>query len=184
MAKLIQAYNRNWSDDFNTLKILLNEALINLDVSIEHVGSTSVPGLAAKPIIDIDVIFRDNTTFDEIKMRLEKAGYYHNGNQGIPGREVFKRKENELKNEVLDSIVHHLYVCPSDSEEFKKHLLFRDYLIAHEEARVQYQLLKYQIAMEANQDKKKYAELKEVRAAGFISDILSNLLDKYSGLDS
>jgi GrpB-like predicted nucleotidyltransferase (UPF0157 family) len=169
---LIEEYNANWIKDFNEIHEVLYETLKNLIVSIEHVGSTSVPKLAAKPIIDIDVIFDKNTEFDEIKTALENIGYFHNGNQGIADREVFKR-DKLFNHNILDSITHHLYVCPSESEELQRHILFRDYLIANEYARIEYQNLKYEIAAEANQDRKKYAELKEAKATKFINTIIA-----------
>ncbi len=168
---LIQVYNERWVEDFNNIKTVIQKTLINLNVEIEHIGSTSIPELAAKSIIDIDIVFGKHVEFDEIKMRLEKIGYYHNGNQGIPNREVFKRGKTAV-HDVLDSIVHHLYVCPTDSDELQRPILLRGYLIANEEARVQYQNLKYEIAEEANQDRKKYAQLKEVRAGDFINTII------------
>jgi GrpB-like predicted nucleotidyltransferase (UPF0157 family) len=170
---LITAYDPGWINDFLTLKKLLEEALKNLSFSIEHIGSTAVPQLAAKPIIDIDIVYKKDTSFDVIKERLENIGYYHNGNQGIPQREVFKRSTITEKHEILDGIKHHLYVCPADSEELQRHILFRNYLIANEEARIQYQNLKYNIARQANQDKKKYAALKESEARTFINSIIN-----------
>jgi GrpB-like predicted nucleotidyltransferase (UPF0157 family) len=169
---LIQKYSANWVEDFNKISKVIYEALINLNVSIEHIGSTAIPELAAKPIIDIDIIFDENVRFAEIKSRLEKTGYYHHGNQGVADREVFKRNKL-LNHQILDPIIHHLYVCPNDSEELRRHILFRDYLIANSEARIEYQKLKYEIAVEADQDKKKYAELKEVKAKEFIESIVA-----------
>jgi GrpB-like predicted nucleotidyltransferase (UPF0157 family) len=169
---LIQKYNPSWIKDFNDIKNVINEALINLNVHIEHVGSTSIPNLAAKPIIDIDIVFDTPKDFDVIKGRLEKIGYYHNGNQGIPNRDVFKRGQSDNKYKMLDSIAHHLYVCLSDSEALERHILFRDYLLVNEDARIQYQNLKYAIAEEANQDRKKYAALKEEKGNAFISTIV------------
>jgi GrpB-like predicted nucleotidyltransferase (UPF0157 family) len=167
---LIEEYKERWIEDFAKLKKVISEALINLKVSIEHVGSTSIPGLAAKPIIDIDIVYDKNAGLEEIKLRLEKIGYFHNGNQGITGREVFKRSTN--RHEVLDYIAHHLYVCPADSEELQKHILFRDYLLANPEARVMYQTMKYKIAEEAGGDRKKYAQLKESKLRHFITGII------------
>lgn len=169
---LLQEYKESWAENFTKLKEVISKALINLKVSIEHVGSTSIPGLAAKPIIDIDLVYDKNTAFEDIKRRLEKIGYYHNGNQGIPGREVFKRNKNT--HEVLDIIAHHLYVCPADSEELQGHILFRDYLLVNKDARALYQKLKYEIAEEAGQDRKKYAQLKETKLSDFITGIIEN----------
>jgi GrpB-like predicted nucleotidyltransferase (UPF0157 family) len=169
---LIQEYNRQWPADFQRIKTILSDALTGIPVTIEHVGSTAVPGLAAKPIIDIDVVLADRNDFESIKERLAQIGYYHNGDQGIADREVFKRSTSEYE-EVLDAIAHHLYVCSIDSEELKRHLLFRDYLHTHAAARNEYQQLKQQLAEEANNDRKRYAQLKEEKAKAFIEGILA-----------
>lgn len=170
---LIQEYQEKWLEDFKAIKSVIDDALMNLNISIEHVGSTAVPKLAAKPIIDIDIIYENNVSFETIKKGLQKIGYYHNGNQGIVNREVFKRENGETKHQILHGISHHLYVCPVDSEEFRRHILFRNHLIDNESARIEYQQLKYEIAAAANQDKKQYAALKEVKARTFINDILA-----------
>lgn len=176
---LIQKYTKKWIEDFDKIKKAIGEALANTDASIVHIGSTSVPNLDAKPIIDLDIIY-DKTAFEEIQKRLGQIGYYHNGNQGIPDREAFRRKENQ-KHPILDFIIHHLYACPIDSEELKRHILFRNHLIANEDARIEYQNLKYKIAKETNQDKKKYAELKETAASDFINSIIEKVKSKEDG---
>jgi GrpB-like predicted nucleotidyltransferase (UPF0157 family) len=170
---LIQKYNPSWKKNFNEIKNVIIEALTNLNVQIEHVGSTAVPNLAAKPIIDIDIIFDAPLEFEKIKEGLEKIGYYHNGNQGIPNRDVFKRDKTDAQHEILDTIAHHLYVCPHDSEALQRHILFRDYLLADKAARVEYQNLKYALAEEANQDRKIYAALKEEKGNTFINTIIA-----------
>lgn len=170
---LIQEYNSQWPADFQRIKTILSDALTGIPVTIEHVGSTAVPGLAAKPIIDIDVVLADRNDFESIKERLAQIGYYHNGDQGIADREVFKRTGELTLHNVLDRIVHHLYVCPTESEELKRHLLFRNYLRSNELARNEYQQLKQQLAEEANHDRKCYAQLKEEKAKVFIEIILA-----------
>jgi GrpB-like predicted nucleotidyltransferase (UPF0157 family) len=169
---LIEAYNEDWSRGFHELKTVIAGILVQPDVTIEHIGSTAVPGLAAKPIIDIDIVYYKPAHFEAIKQRLEKNGYYHNGNQGIPGREVFKRLNMAQGHDILDIIPHHLYVCPAGGAELERHILFRNYLMAHEEARTEYQQLKYTIAEQAGQDRKQYARLKEMQAAAFINKII------------
>jgi GrpB-like predicted nucleotidyltransferase (UPF0157 family) len=169
---LLYPYQGNWPQDFEKLKSSLLAALDDLPLSIEHVGSTAVPQLAAKPIIDIDIVYGKELAFETIKAGLEKAGYWHKGDQGIPGREVFKRNEPAKPYEVLDGIAHHLYVCPADSAELQRHILFRDYLRANEAARIQYQGLKYKIAEAAAQNRKQYAELKEIKAKAFILGVI------------
>jgi GrpB-like predicted nucleotidyltransferase (UPF0157 family) len=168
---LIIKYNPEWITHFEKIKEKLWNVLNGTNVEIEHVGSTSVPKLDAKPIIDIDIIYYEATDFQNIKKNLESLEYFHNGNQDIEGREVFKRNGAE-KDEILDKITHHLYVCKHDCWELQRHILFRDYLRKHEIARNFYQNLKYQIAEEANQDRKLYANLKQLKANSFIDYII------------
>ena len=171
-SMLIQPYNPHWQKDFEALQEIIQSAFLGLDISIEHVGSTAVIGLAAKPIIDIDLVFPRNISFEIIKNRLEKIGYAHHGDQGIPQREVFKRTNSETPHPILDAITHHLYACPSDSEELQRHLLFRDYLKKNEMVRMEYEALKDQLAEEVQQDKKAYAALKELSAKAWIESII------------
>lgn len=170
---LIQEYQEKWVEDFKAIESVITDALIDINISIEHVGSTAVPKLAAKPIIDIDIVYGKDVPFEILKKKLEKIGYYHNGNQGIANREVFKRKNWWSTHPILDTITHHLYTCPIDSEELQRHITFRNFLIANEYARIEYQQLKYEIAEAANQDKKQYAVLKEVKARTFVNEILA-----------
>ena len=141
-----------------------------MPIRIEHVGSTSVVGLAAKPIIDMDIVFPQTISFEAVRTKLEAVGYYHNGNQGIADRDVFKRATG--LHPVFDSIAHHLYVCPEHSAELERHLLFRDALRASEAARIAYQAMKIDIANLANQDRKQYAALKEEKARALVEAIL------------
>ncbi len=158
---LLSNYTTSWIDHFQRIKQVLDQALDGLEITIEHIGSTAVPGLAAKPIIDIDIVYKDPVDFQSIKTALEVIGYSHKGNQGIEDREVFKREEGE-QHEVLDSLRHHLYVCSADSPALKRHLITRDYLRNNEWAKAEYQQLKYDLAEKAGQDQKSYAALKEL----------------------
>jgi len=168
---LIQPYSSTWIPDFENLKAELEKGLQSIDYRIEHVGSTAVPGLAAKAIIDIDIIYAGGQAFEKIKSGLIQIGYYHNGNQGIADRDVFKRNANG-SNEILDTIVHHLYVCKLNSPALERHLLFRDYLRKNEEARNTYQQMKYELAEKAAEDKKRYAALKEIHINPFVDAMI------------
>ncbi len=169
---LIQQYKESWPADFIAISKILKEVLLDLNITFEHIGSTSIPGLAAKPIIDIDIVYNLPDEFEKIRSELEKIGYYHNGNQGIVDREVFKRNNTANKYPILDSIAHHLYFCPANSKELQRHILFRDHLLKNETARIQYQAMKYEIAESAEQDRKKYAQLKEIKTSSFINRII------------
>lgn len=169
---LIQNYQSGWTHDFNSIKRVIKEALRDTEITIQHVGSTAVKDLAAKPIIDIDIVYGKNVSFDTIETGLEKLGYYHTGDQGIKEREAFKRKKTHTKHTILDCITHHLYVCPVHSRELQRHILFRDYLIKNTNEREAYQKIKLEIAKKANQDRKVYAKLKETMAKEFIESVL------------
>lgn len=168
---LIVPYTSDWIADFDKIRSELGTALRGIDYQIEHVGSTSVPGLAAKAIIDIDIIYESEADFQNLKAGLKKTGYYHNGDQGIPQREVFKRSGTR-HNQVLDQIPHHLYVCLANSKPLERHILFRNHLRKNKQARQSYETMKYQLADRANQDKKRYAELKELHVNDFIDTII------------
>ena len=168
---LIEKYTSDWITNFTILKRGIEMGLIGFEYQIEHIGSTSVPKLDSKPIIDIDIIYESESEFKKIKSGLIKIGYFHNGNQGIENREVFKRNGNTI-NRILDTITHHLYVCPKNSKALERHILSRNYLRKHDWARVQYQEMKYELAEKANQNKKLYAELKELNVNNFIDKII------------
>jgi GrpB-like predicted nucleotidyltransferase (UPF0157 family) len=124
---LLQKYTPDWIMQFTFIKQEIETALLGVAYTIEHVGSTAVPNLDAKPIIDIDVVYEDPSNFGKLKNGLVNLGYYHNGNQGIPDREVFKRNGKSF-NKVLDTITHHLYVCLDGSSGLERHILSRNFL--------------------------------------------------------
>lgn len=169
---LIQDYQAHWPQAFESIATVLRAVAGDHLSTIEHVGSTAVPSLAAKPIIDIDLVYPTNGDFEALKAALETSGYYHNGNQGISGREVFKRSPQAPPHSILDTIAHHLYACRADNKELRRHLAFRDHLRAHPEARDEYTRLKREIAAEAGEERKAYAGLKEVRARKFVESVL------------
>ena len=136
----VEPYNPEWKKDFERIKNEINSAIGDLIVGIEHVGSTSVEGLSAKPCIDIDIVIRDYSVFDELVRLLDAIGYIHEGDLGIKDRQAFKYTDKpHLRS-------HHLYVCPQNSEELKRHVAFRDYLRAHPNARAKYSAVKEKAA--------------------------------------
>ena len=137
---VVVPYDENWKLRFEEIAGELREVLGRLALTIEHVGSTSVPGLAAKPIIDIDVVIEDESKLQAVIESLAKIGYQYEGNLGIPGREAFGY---EGKTHLME---HHLYVCPKDSSELRRHLSFRDYLRAHPNAVLEYSRIKEEAA--------------------------------------
>lgn len=169
---LVEPYQQKWVDQFAQIHAVLDRAVEDIKHQLEHVGSTAVPGMSAKPIIDIDIVFYQLPDFPLIKQRLEELGYVHCGDQGIEGREVFKRAPRETAHPVLDEITHHLYVCSHTNAELHRHLKARDHLRACAAAREEYINLKIEIAKAANQDRKLYAQLKQEKAKYFFDRIL------------
>ena len=138
MAKrvVVVPYNEQWKTYFETIKQYLLTAINAEIIGIEHIGSTSVEGLSAKPIIDIDIVIKDYSVFNTVVERLATLGYIHEGNLGIKDREAFDYKGN------ADLPKHHLYVCPEFSEELHRHITFRDYLRNNPEAVQKYSRVK------------------------------------------
>ena len=123
-------------------------------IAIEHVGSTSVQGMSAKPCIDIDVVIKDYSVFDIIVGKLADIGYIHEGDLGIKDREAFKYTDKPHLQ------THHLYVCPQYSTELHRHITFRDYLRTHPEAANEYSKVKEKAAQLFPDDIDSYIEFK------------------------
>lgn len=151
---VVLPYDEQWKHDFLQIKAELANVLGQLAMEIEHVGSTSVQGLSAKPIIDIDIVIKDYNELEKVISALGKIGYQHEGNLGITGREAFRYdgKEHLCK--------HHLYVCPEDSPELKRHIAFRDYLQTHPDAVQEYSRIKEEGAQLFPDDIDRYIEHK------------------------
>jgi GrpB-like predicted nucleotidyltransferase (UPF0157 family) len=133
---MVLPYDRAWKTAFEKIKEELDQAIGDLILGIEHVGSTSVEGMSAKPCIDIDVIIQDYSVFDAVVSRLEAIGYLHEGDLGIKDREAFQYSNKPHLQ------THHLYVCPQYSEELHRHITFRDFLRSHPEAAKTYSSVK------------------------------------------
>ena len=135
---VVMPYDAKWKSDFEKIRQEIAGAIGDLIVRIEHVGSTSVCGLSAKPCIDIDVVIRDYSVFEDLVQKLAAIGYEHEGDLGVKHREAFRYADKPHQQ------AHHLYVCPADSEELRRHITFRDYLRSHPEAVRRYSDVKEQ----------------------------------------
>ncbi len=151
---VVLPYDNNWEINFEEIKKELSIVLNNLIIGIEHVGSTSVKGLSSKPCIDIDIIIKDYTVFNEVVNQLKSIGYIHEGDLGIKDREAFTYED---KPHLLN---HHLYVCPQYSTELHRHITFRNYLRNNKEAVLKYSIIKEQAAKLYPNDINKYMEYK------------------------
>lgn len=161
-----------WAALFEQLRASLWPAVEDVALSIEHVGSTSVPGLAAKPVIDMDIVVAPGRVEAAIE-RVVRLGYEHRGDLGIPGRQAFRRPSG--------SPPHHLYLCRSDSPALANHLAVRDHLRANRDAAHDYGALKKRLAREFADDIDGYIEGKTdflvelLRAIGFTGSDLADI---------
>ena len=151
---IVVPYDKTWESAFAAIQKEIEDAAGDLIVGIEHVGSTSVTGLSAKPCIDIDVVIKDYSVFERLVCRLQTIGYIHEGNLGIPDREAFRYADKP------HLMAHHLYVCPQDSRELHRHITFRNYLRSHPK------------------DAERYGKVKETAAKLFPNDIEQYILYK------
>jgi GrpB-like predicted nucleotidyltransferase (UPF0157 family) len=166
-------YDERWISNFNSIKQVISKSLSTLIIDIEHVGSTSIPGLAAKPILDIDIVIEDYTVFPNVIQRLEKLGYFHQEEWSFKGREAFGRKDTltPWNGTGTHWMAHHLYVCDKDSDELFRHLAFRDYLRNNREAVIEYGNLKRNL-VNTVKDRNSYT----LGKTEFISGILEKVL--------
>ncbi|AYA99246.1 GrpB family protein [Lachnoanaerobaculum umeaense] len=160
---VVEKWNSKWKDEFEKIVASLGKDIIYNSIKIEHVGSTSVEGLSAKPVIDLDIVIEKNK-FAIIKELLNKKGYEHEGDLGIEGREAFSYSG---KKELM---THHLYVCPKDSKELFKHITFRNFLKNNLDLAAEYSKVKEQAAILYPDDIDKYMEFK--------SEIIENIYKK------
>jgi GrpB-like predicted nucleotidyltransferase (UPF0157 family) len=155
----INPYNPKWPQMFEDLAAIISEAMGSIVLRIEHVGSTAVTGLSAKPIIDIDVVINSYDRLPAAMAALAKLGYEHQGDLGIATRESFRLlPDTDGTRDQSLSVAHHLYVCPQDSPELARHIAFRDYLRSHPDAVEAYGKLKQDLARQFPDDRITYTE--------------------------
>jgi GrpB-like predicted nucleotidyltransferase (UPF0157 family) len=145
-------YDPEWPNLFARLRERIWLAISDFAIGIEHVGSTSVPGLAAKAVIDIDIIVASRQEIPLAVTRLASQGYRHVGDLGIADREAFDTPSG--------SPAHNLYACPSESLALRNHLTLRDHLRAHPPDVAAYSALKMKLAREFPHDIARYVEAK------------------------
>ena len=151
---VVLPYDVAWQSAFEKIKGEIEEAIGDSIIGIEHIGSTSVEGMSAKPCIDIDVIIKDYSAFPAVVDGLKAIGYIHEGDLGIKDREAFQYTDKPYL------MTHHLYVCPQYSEELQRHITFRDFLRSNPEAVKKYSLIKEKAAKLFPNDIDGYIEYK------------------------
>lgn len=150
---VVEKWNPQWKYEYEKIVASLGKDIIYNSIKIEHVGSTSVEGLSAKPVIDLDIVI-EKDKFAIIKELLNKKGYEYEGDLGIEGREAFSYSGKE------ELMTHHLYVCPKNSKELFKHITFRNFLKNNPALAAEYSKVKEQAAVLYPDDIDKYMEFK------------------------
>ncbi|BFG69455.1 GrpB family protein [Sediminibacterium sp. KACHI17] len=160
-----------WLDNFERLKEQLQDILSVASDKILHVGSTSIPRLWAKPILDIDIVIEDRSLLTALIAKLEKAGYEYRGDQGVPGRFAFRQRSTQVPLTQAKKIwqAHHLYACFADALALKNHILFKEALLNNPILIDQYNQLKRSLVDEANITREEYTK----RKTTFILSVLS-----------
>jgi GrpB-like predicted nucleotidyltransferase (UPF0157 family) len=156
---VVVPYDPSWPQTFARLRDIYARVLDGVATAIEHVGSTAVPGLSAKPIIDIDVVIPSREDLPETARRLGTLGY-RLGQSDVPSRESFERDSFDVPRDGSgrDWPLHNLYVCPVGSRELRRHLAFRDWLRAHPDDAAAYARLKQRLARQFRHDRDAYVE--------------------------
>ena len=149
-AIVIVEYDPAWPSEFVRLRDRAQAAMGEVAVAIEHVGSTAVPGLPAKDLIDMVVVVESDADLNEAISRLEVIGYKARGNLGVEGREAFFWPEGEKR--------HHLYVSPTTSAELQAQVAFRDRLRSDPDVAVEYLALKRKLAERHGDDRLAYTD--------------------------
>jgi len=149
---IVVPYDPVWASNFESIRSRLQDALGDVALGILHVGSTAVVGLAAKPIIDIDVVIDGEDAMPWVIERLATIDYLFEGDREVPGRYAFKSAGNLPR--------HHLYVCAKDNLELKRHVAFRDFLRENPKEAVAYGKLKCELASRFGHDRDGYSRAK------------------------
>ncbi len=193
----IEPYNDDWVRQFLKIKNELLILLKDFNPKIEHFGSTSVPGLAAKPVIDILVGVQSVDDFKLLPKKILKSNkyiYYKVFNKIVPERRLFVRLKDEINTEEFVKIYHepgdiphnkinrsriaHVHIWKYNSKGWIRHIAFREYLKSHNEVKLKYEILKKQLSqrdwkngMEYNEGKDEFINTQEKKAILWYSKI-------------
>lgn len=145
--------NSDWADKFALESRRLQQMLANNLVTIHHIGSTAIPGIYAKPVIDMILVVTDIHALDIFADKFFALGYQARGEHGLPGRRFYQKGE-DLRS-------HHLHAYNLGDREIWRHLCFRDYLKAHQVRALQYQQLKLTLAAKFSHSAELYCNGKD-----------------------
>lgn len=161
----VEPHNSEWKFEFRKALEFYRNLLSGMSVKIEHVGSTSVEGLWAKPILDIDLIVNSSKESKEVINKLAEVGYEHIGNYGVEGREAFRYSDN---NTHINWMAHNLYVCLEGTENVVNHLMLRNHLRNNQYAVEAYSKVKRELAEKFPEDIDAYIDGKTELIVSFL----------------
>ncbi len=157
----VAPYDPSWPTEFTAEADCIRAALAGVAVAVHHIGSTAIPGIFAKPIIDILLEVDDIQTLDAFSSALAELRYEAKGEFGIPGRYYFRKNDHKgTRTHQVHAFVHH-------SPHIERHLAFRDYLNAHADTAQAYSELKRSLVQSCNGDFDAYMDGKDA----FIKDV-------------
>jgi GrpB-like predicted nucleotidyltransferase (UPF0157 family) len=156
-------YDPNWPSVFDQLRSHIWPEVSDIALSVEHIGSTAVPGLRAKPVIDVCVVVASKELIPPAIERIQRLGYVHRGTLGVPDREAFRRPDHLPR--------HHLYLSPANALSLRNQIGFRDYLRTHPDVARQYGDLKTELARRYPDDIDLYIDGKTEFVLGILRTI-------------
>jgi GrpB-like predicted nucleotidyltransferase (UPF0157 family) len=159
-AVVLEPFNSQWQQLASAEADQIAGSLPGEVLEAHHIGSTAIPGIKAKPIINFILVVRDLNSLDVHAYRLERLGYAPRGEHGIPGRRYLTKTTNGLRS-------YHLHAFQAGDPQVQRHILFRDYLRANSESAQEYNRLKEELARRFPNDRGAYTEGK----TGFIQGI-------------
>ena len=161
MKVVVEPHDPRWAELFKTESELVAQVLAPNVIAIHHIGSTAIPTIYAKPIIDMLIEVVDIEEVDVQNPAMEALGYEAMGEYGIPGRRYFRKDDD------AGIRTHQAHTFAAGSPEVERHLAFRDYMLVHPECAQQYSVLKRELADAHPDDIDSYMDGKD----GFIKDI-------------
>ena len=158
----LENYNEKWKKEYEKERDLLKSVLGDKIIEIEHVGSTSIVGLKAKPVIDILIAINSLDEIEEIEQLLIEYDYSNRGHQGVEDRYFFAKGPEDARS-------HYIHFVEKDNNTYINLLWFKRYLLKHPEYIEKYCELKQELASQYSEDRKKYTAGK----SNFITEVIS-----------
>ncbi len=148
-------YDPRWAEEFARESSLVARAMDDLVVAIHHIGSTAIPGISAKPIIDMVAAVSDVALLDEKRQEMAALGYEAMGEFGMSGRRYFR------KNDRHGNRTHQVHAFKTGSTQIERHLAFRDFMRTHADHAKLYDALKRELAERYPTDTASYTDGKD-----------------------